>query len=368
MNINDTILKSDEKIIFNLRELYNKYGYSQFKMNKFEEYDTYVTNKSFLTSDRVITFTDTNGKLMALKPDVTLSIIKNTIDIPGFVQKVYYNENVYRVSKRTDAFKEIMQVGLECIGDVDEYTITEVLYLAAKSLTNLSKSVVLDVSCIDIVIAILDRINNQSIRQDLIRCISEKNTYELQKICNENSVNKDIVDDLKLLISTYGVPSKVLPLIKQSLKSEAALNSFKTFEKVLDVLSKTPIAPIIRVDFSVINALGYYNGIVFKGFIEGIPDSVLSGGQYDKLMQKINRKSKAIGFAVYLDLLERLNASNKEYDVDVVVLYKETDDIFEVGKLVLKLADEGKIVKAEKVLTNRFTYKEVINFGGKENA
>ncbi len=364
MNINNDVLKSDEKIIFELRELYTKYGYSQFKMNKFEEYDTYVRNKSFLTSDRVITFTDTNGKLMALKPDVTLSIIKNTQDIPGFVQKVFYNENVYRVSKRTDAFKEIMQVGLESIGDVDDYTLCEVLYLAAKSLTKLSDRVVLDVSCLDLITEVLDKIDDQSIRKSLIQCISEKNSYELTKICKNSGVSQDIIDELKLFISTYGEPSKVLPVIKASLKTESAKKAFATFENVINAVSKTPIGNILRVDFSVINAMGYYNGIVFKGFIEGVPDSVLSGGQYDKLMDKMKRKSRAVGFAVYLDLLERLNACQREYDVDVVVLYKDSDDILEVGKLVLSIADEGKVVKAEKVLTNKYTYREVVKFGG----
>ena len=111
--MNISVLKNDEKAIFSLRELYQKYGYSQFKMSKFEEYDLYVKNKNFLVSDNIITFTDTDGKLMALKPDVTLSIIKNSKDGEKGVQKLYYNENVYRVSKGTQSFKEIMQVGLE---------------------------------------------------------------------------------------------------------------------------------------------------------------------------------------------------------------------------------------------------------------
>ena len=120
MEINESVLNFDEKIIFNLRSIYANAGYSQFKMSKFEEYDMYVANKDFLISDNIITFTDTNGKLMALKPDVTLSIIKGFKEKEGFVQKLYYNENVYRISKGTNAFKEIMQVGLECIGDIKE--------------------------------------------------------------------------------------------------------------------------------------------------------------------------------------------------------------------------------------------------------
>ena len=132
------VLKTDEKAIFELRSLYEKYGYIQYKMSKFEEYDLYVKNKDFLVSDSIITFNDTNGKLLALKPDVTLSIIKNTQDAAGSVQKVYYNENVYRVSKGTHTFKEIMQTGLECIGDIDTFNICEVVALAAKSLNAIS--------------------------------------------------------------------------------------------------------------------------------------------------------------------------------------------------------------------------------------
>ena len=117
--LNENILKNDEKAIYNLRSLYRRFGYSRFKMSKFEEYDLYVRNKDFLVSDNIITFTDTTGKLMALKPDVTLSIIKNSDDDKNSLKKVYYNENVYRVSKGSYSFKEIMQVGLECIGDTD---------------------------------------------------------------------------------------------------------------------------------------------------------------------------------------------------------------------------------------------------------
>ena len=79
-------LKDDEWAIFRLRMLYRQYGYTYYKMSKFEEYDLYVRNKSFLGSDNILTFTGTDGKLMALKPDVTLSIIKNT---KGIISDIY---------------------------------------------------------------------------------------------------------------------------------------------------------------------------------------------------------------------------------------------------------------------------------------
>ena len=76
--IDTSILSFSEKAVFSMRNLFLKSGYRQFKMSKFEEYDFYSKNKDFLVADGVITFNDTNGKLLALKPDVTLSIIKNS--------------------------------------------------------------------------------------------------------------------------------------------------------------------------------------------------------------------------------------------------------------------------------------------------
>ena len=113
----DLTIRKDEQIVFMLRSLYELYGYKQYKMTKFEEYELYVKNKDFLISENVITFNDTNGRLMALKPDVTLSIIKNKTDCKT-LNKVYYNENVYRVSKSSRSSRELMQVGLECVGEV----------------------------------------------------------------------------------------------------------------------------------------------------------------------------------------------------------------------------------------------------------
>ena len=83
-------MRQEQQAMLDLCELYGKFGYTQYKMSKFEEYDLYVRNKDFLVSDRVITFTGESGKLLALKPDVTLSIIKNTPESPSGINKIYY--------------------------------------------------------------------------------------------------------------------------------------------------------------------------------------------------------------------------------------------------------------------------------------
>lgn len=349
-------LKYDEQAVFLLRSLYSKYGYKQYKMRKFEEYDLYVRNKDFLISDSVITFTDTNGKLMALKPDVTLSIVKNTKDSDGSVQKVYYDENVYRVSKGTHSYKEIKQAGLECIGDVDTYCVCEVLSLAVKSLMTISESCVVDVSDLAILFALYDYIGlSYEARKRMTSLISDKNTHEMKRLCEDMSVSAEGTALLEELISYNGTPDEILPRLKAMAERIGAQAEFSEFESVVSSLDEE-LQSKLRIDFSVVSDINYYNGIVFKGFIDKIPDSVLSGGRYDSLMQSMSRKSKAIGFAVYIDMLERFNIKEREFDYAAVLLYSENDSISTVKNAAQRLINEYGCVFTAKKLPEKATY------------
>ncbi len=355
-------LKYEESTVFNLRSLYSKYGYSQYKMNKFEEYDLYVKNKDFLISDCIITFTDTNGKLMALKPDVTLSIVKNSKDVTGYVEKLYYNENVYRVSEGTKSFKEIMQVGLECIGDIDNYCISEVITLAAKSLKTISEKSVLSISHLGILSAVLDSSAlTSAIRSDIIKCISEKNEHELKSILLQNEIDSNTCELISNLISIYGKADTVLPKLKSLNGNEAFNNAISEFENILSFIDGD-IKSMIQIDFSVVSDAKYYNGILFKGFIEKIPNSVLSGGQYDSLMKKMGKKSGAIGFAVYLDMLDPLKNDDNKYDQDIIVLYDDNTDINALKNLTNELIENGNSVSAQRFVPEKLTYRQLIDF------
>ncbi len=355
-------LKYDEQAVFLLRSLYSKYGYKQYKMRKFEEYDLYVRNKDFLISDSVITFTDTNGKLMALKPDVTLSIVKNTKDSDGSVQKVYYDENVYRVSKGTHSYKEIKQAGLECIGDVDTYCVCEVLSLAVKSLMTISESCVVDVSDLAILFALYDYIGlSYETRKRMTSLISDKNTHEMKRLCEDMSVSAESTALLEELISYNGTPDEILPRLKAMAERIGAQAEFSEFESVVSSLDEE-LQSKLRIDFSVVSDINYYNGIVFKGFIDKIPDSVLSGGRYDSLMQSMSRKSKAIGFAVYIDMLERFNIKEREFDYAAVLLYSENDSISTVKNAAQRLINEYGCVFTAKKLPEKATYGKLFEF------
>ena len=337
-----------------LRSLYGNYGYSKYKMSKFEEYDLYVRNKSFLISDNIITFTDTDGKLMALKPDVTLSIVKNNQGGTG-VDKVYYDESVYRISNH--AYKEIRQIGLECIGDIDDYAIYETLMLAIKSLEAISDDFVLDISHMGILSDIMDELSvSEEGRADLLSCIGEKNPHGIKAICAREGVAEDKAKIICALATTYGDAEKVIGWLSETIKSERGKAKLCKLKRMIGLLDNDKV----KIDFSVVNDMSYYNGIVFKGFVNGVPASVLSGGQYDKLLLKMGKKGGAIGFAVYPDLLEALYSEPNKYDVDAVLLYDEDADVAELKNAVAKLTDDGYSVSVQKTAPEKLRYKKLL--------
>ena len=305
MEIQEAIFEKGERIIFSLRGLYHSRGYKAYRMSKFEEYDLYAQNKEFLVSDNVITFNDAGGKLMALRPDVTLSIIKNSKDAPGEKQKVYYHENVYRVSGSSDTFREIMQTGIECFGDIDDSDTCEVLNLANESLKLLTDDTVLSVSDITITASCLEKLGlSPELNKKIYRAVSERNLIEIENICSA-SENKSSADLFKSLVMLHGTKKEVLPELDRLI---SGCEEYTRFKKIMEKLPDS-----VQIDFSITGDMNYYNGIIFKGFVRGVPTAVLSGGQYDSLMKKMGRKARAIGFAVYTDELDHMDTEGSSF-------------------------------------------------------
>ncbi|MBQ7099620.1 MAG: ATP phosphoribosyltransferase regulatory subunit [Oscillospiraceae bacterium] len=289
-----------------LEELSRKLGYAPYKMSRFEEYELYVRNKDFLQSDRVITFSGRDGRLLAMKPDVTLSIVKNAPETPGAVRKVHYRENVYRMDRDTGNFREILQAGIECVGDVGFYEVAEVVYLAARSLEALGEGTILSLSHVGLIRHALEKSGlPASARVQALDCLRRKREQELRALCQTHGA------DEKLPVAL--LRARELSDLEAIMEPDS-----EAWQELRQIIGLLP-AERVRLDFSLGNDMKYYSGLVFKGYVRGVPNSVLSGGQYDRLLSHMGKNARAIGFAVYLDQLERLEEAD-EWDVDTLLL------------------------------------------------
>ena len=357
--LDEKILRNDEKAVYNLRSIYRRFGYKRFKMSKFEEYDLYVRNKDFLISDGIITFTDTNGRLLALKPDVTLSIIKNAKDIKGTVEKLYYNENVYRISQDSHSFKEINQTGLECIGDISLYDICEVLYLAIKSLESIDENYIIDIAHAGLVSELVQACNlSNDIKATVFESIQNKSLDEIAVLFQNEIIDKFSYDIISKLVLTYKTYEDVISAFRGVNSSiDSQLDEFTAICKSLAELTLTDK---VRIDFSIVNDTSYYSGLVFKGYISGIFTSVLSGGQYDKLMKKMGKTSGAVGFAVYLDTLERHGNIKNDYDYDFVILKDAACESAQIIRTVESFSENGFSVIVLSEIPKNIRYKSLM--------
>ena len=205
---------------------------------------------------------------------------------------------------------------------------------------------------------VLDRIGiSEKSRPALIECISRKDIHDAIRICQEEGIDTKKAAVLSRLESCSGKADASLKELNMLFDDAQWLSLVKRFGNILDLLPKENI----RIDFSVINDMNYYNGIVFQGFVPTIPTDVLSGGQYDNLMARMDKKSGAIGFALYLDRLEALVAPPKDYDVDVLLLYNKNTALADVLEVVQKLSGDGLSVMAQKTVPEKLTYRQIIN-------
>ena len=307
MELDLSYLQPKERASFALRALYEAAGCRKYHMGRFEEYGLYQENRSFLSSEQVITFTDLDGRLLALKPDVTLSIAKTAQPAPGETLKYYYHENVYRPSAESHTFQEISQMGLEMLGAVGEQQVRQTVGLAASSLAQLGRAWVLEVSHMGYLFGLLDALNvPAAARPVLLGKLREKNAHELRAAARAAGVDQAGADALAGLLDLCGSYEETLTRAETACRNDRMRAAAAELRALSETLEASGGA--VRLDLSLAGEMEYYNGLVFQGYLQGLPRPLLKGGRYDLLMQKFTPGAGAIGFAVYLDELDRLSA------------------------------------------------------------
>ena len=357
-------LRREEKITLRLRGLYEQYGFRKYRMGKFEEYELYMENKNFLKNPNIIAFPDLDGHLMALKPDVTLSIAKNTHATKESSEKVYYLENVYWLEKQTGGYREVTQLGLECIGRLDEIALYEVVYLAKETLAAISENHMIQMSHIGFWVSLLDGLSiPEGLRQELFHCVHGKRLHELKAMLEGANVPPAAADMVVRSAALAGPFDDTLRSARKIAISSGMTDALDELEKVYCLLKNKGCADKITLDFSLVNDTDYYDGLIFQGFVEGVPRALLTGGYYGRLMRKFGRELDAIGFAVYLNELDVLFRSRHHLDVDALILYDGGADRESMIKKADEMRAQGLRVRLETHMPQGLRVGKIYTYG-----
>ena len=347
----------EEALISVLRALYEGAGFRAYRMRKFEEYSLYLENRDFLLSDFVITFSDMSGRLLALKPDVTLSIVKGSRATKQQGEKVYYLENVYRLDERTHEYREIRQMGLEALGDIDEVQTLEILTLAIRTLQNINNESVMDVSHMGLIKPLIS-VSGKKAQREIMEAMRFKSVSALSAAMENANLPEENKHALKALCTLEGDFEKSLNALKELSDDDGFQAAVSELRVIFEGLKEMGLQNYVRLDFSIANDLRYYTGVVFQGYIPSAHRAVLSGGRYDGLSQKFLRGVGALGFALYLNDLE--SEMTPAAHADALVVYKEGANAGEALKKANELRQKGLSVRIEKAGADTSKYSIIV--------
>ena len=358
-------MSKKDLVLLDIRKKYDLYGYKRISLPSFEEYDLYNENKDFIDRN-ILTVMSPNGKLLALRPDITLSVAKKiSKDQSLKYSKIYYQENTYNLTKYT-GYEEDEQLGIELIGKESVFLDFEIVDLAVKSLDIINEKSLIVLSHAGFISSIFDNLNLEyEVKEEIFDCINKKNSHDIKKILENNKFISENVkeliykipelsgdlDDITKKLSKYGINDNIKKILLELKQLNNLLLKFHKKSKIV-------------FDFSVIKNLNYYNGIILQGYIEGFPNVILTGGRYDRLFEKFGVDTGAVGFAILTDSLKGYYKDEDKNDFEILIAYDDSN--FEkLVEFVNDFQEKGLRVRTENVENFKENDSEIFNYDEK---
>ena len=358
-------MSKKDLVLLDIRKMYDLYGYKRISLPSFEEYDLYNENKDFIDRN-ILTVMSPNGKLLALRPDITLSVAKKiSKDQSLKYSKIYYQENTYNLTKYT-GYEEDEQLGIELIGKESVFLDFEIVDLAVKSLDIINEKSLIVLSHAGFISSIFDNLNLEyEVKEEIFDCINKKNSHDIKKILENNKFISENVkeliykipelsgdlDDITKELSKYGINDNIKKILLELKQLNNLLLKFHKRSKIV-------------FDFSVIKNLNYYNGIILQGYIEGFSNVILTGGRYDRLFEKFGVDTGAVGFAILTDSLKGYYKDEDKNDFEILIAYDDSN--FEkLVEFVNDFQEKGLRVRTENIENLKENDSEIFNYDEK---
>ena len=354
------------KVERTLAALFEGFGYSEVVTPGIEFYDAFSGSARNFRQESLYKLTDSKGRLIVMRPDSTIPIARlaatrlKESDTP---LRLYYNQSVFSnnalLKGRSD---EVVQAGIELIGgDNVMRADLAVLCTAVEALASFDKdNFRLEIGHIGYFKELVNQLNlDEDVIEEIRMLISSKNFPALNDLLDEIGDN-DITRALQQLPSLFG-GIDVLDKASDIYANDKITGILYNLRKVFSRLSSLGYEGKISVDLGIVSHTDYYTGIVFKGYLSEVGQSVLKGGRYDNLIGSFGKEMPAVGFGVNVDSvarhLERIGANPASKPVDAVI-FGEKGYVVEAMAYAQKLVREGS--KVEHSLFN--SYDETVEY------
>lgn len=336
-----------------LAELFKGFGYSEVVTPGIEFYDLFSGSSRNFQQESMYKLTDSKGRLIAMRPDSTIPIARlasTRLKDAKLPLRLYYNQSIYEnnalLKGRSDEF---VQAGIELIGGVNitraDY---EALCMAVEALAEFDKeNFRLEIGHIGYFKELVQRLDvDDRVREEIRLLISAKNYPALNDLLDEVGENQ-ITNALKQLPRLFG-GIEVFDKAAELFTDDKIAEILENLKEVYNRLSKLGYDGKISVDLGIVSHTDYYTGIVFKGYLSGVGQSVLKGGRYDGLLAEFGNPCPAVGFGVNCDAVAnylRKNCLAPTLKTPDCVVYGEKGYVVEAIAFARKLVRDGMVVE-----------------------
>lgn len=310
-----------------VKDVFKSLGYSEVVTPALEFYDVFANEFRPLPQEMMYKFIDARGRILVLRPDNTMPIARLvSTRLRSFAPplRLYYDQTVYRVSPTmTGRRDEVPQCGIELIGAGGMRADLEVVAAAVETLRKAAPiDFRLELGHVGFYKAIIDDLPFESPKIEEIRgFIETKNYAALQDALAPYVEENPSCRALLALPRLFG-GEEIFAQARAVAPNERAAATLDALRALYDGLCGLGLKDSIILDLGLVNQIQYYTGIVFRGFMEGSGETMLTGGRYDALLDAFGAGQPAIGFAVKTDSIARTLRTLPGSPMPVLVFYE----------------------------------------------
>jgi ATP phosphoribosyltransferase regulatory subunit len=289
--------------------VFDGWSYEEIITPSVDYYALFEIGMGHREAERAFKFTDTDGRLLALRPDVTSSVARAAATLLAARARplrLCYTGQVFRQQSPSHAQwrRESEQLGCEQIGSGQGSADIEMLTIAAEVLKRLglngSSSITLN--DVEIFNGVAERLAlNPFARERMRRLIDIRDMAELGRFLAPYAQDEEAGAFARL--AERPGKSEVLAEARRLIKNTRSAEALDHLERLWSVIEALGLADQFEVDLGDLSGLDYYTGLTFKIYVEGIGTRAGGGGRYDYLTANFGRQEPAVGFVLDLDAI-----------------------------------------------------------------
>lgn len=253
---------------------------------------------------------DSQGDLLAMRPDVTLQVARMVAtrlsDQPEPL-RLRYLQRVFREAEgqMQAAARELTQIGIECIGEAGVSADAEVVGLLSDALQLAGvRNFKLAVATVGVLRALLEKSGAPlPWRARVLDAFHASNFVEIDQLAAqamEVGVPLPFAEAISLLPRIRG-KREAIERVRSLVAPLGCEDGLDDFAASFDALVEAGLADRLLVDFSVMSSFDYYTGIVFEAYAPGLGTPLGGGGRYDNMIGAYGVSRPAAGFAFFLE-------------------------------------------------------------------